>query len=334
MLRLIRRLLFSLTLIVLSIGIIEIIVRGVFFFRPPTPSPIIVSDNPNLIYELNPGHPQINPQGLRQGPIDSLTNKFIIAVIGDSHTYSVKVKRWQDSFPARLEDHLGTLRGRPVKVLNFGVPGYNMAQELEVLRSKVLALHVDLVILQYCINDEHISNYIQPENMWLNRLIHRSVALPLLWKGILYSQLGRKYLQPRIEAIAPDLLLFEPGLVGAPNWGDQDPAHAVHPPRTKDRVPPRYHAVIGRETLERNVVTFGSLAQSANLPLLATGFIEERDRWLYEKSGFQVYSFFDMFRDQDMRVFGYDPQNTADHFSEPGNEAIGNALADFIRAKF
>jgi len=332
--RLIRYFLFSLALIVLSIGIVEIIARGLYFFRPPSPSPVIVSENPNLIYELNPSRPQINSQGLRQGPIGSLTNKFVIAVIGDLHTYSVKAKQWQDSFPARLEHHLVALRGRPVKVLNFGVPGYNMAQELEVLRTKVLPLRVDLIILQYCINDEHISNYIQPENMWLNRLIHRSVALPLLWKGLLYSQLGRKYLQPRIEVIAPDLLLFEPGLVGAPNWGDEDPAHSGHPPRTKDRVPPRYHAFIGRENLERNVLTFGSLAQSASLPLLATGFIEERDRWLYEKSGFQVYSFFDIFGDQDMRVFGYDRQNTADHFSELGNEVIGNALADFIRVKF
>ena len=318
----------------LTIGTIEIIIRGVFFFHPPTPPIVVVSENQKLIYELNPSHPEINSQGMRQGSIGPLTEKFVIAVIGDSHTYSVKAKRWQDSFPARLEDHLGTLHGRPVRVLNFGVPGYNMAQELEVLRTKVLPLHVDLVILQYCINDEHISNYIQPENMWLNRLIHKSVALPRLWKGLLYSGLGKALLLPYIEVVAPDLLLFEPGLVGAPRWGDEDSAHAPHPPRTKDRVPPRYHAVVGREKLERDVLTFGSSAQSARLPLLATGFIEERDRLLYEKSGFQVYSFFEMFRGQDMRAFGYNPQYTADHFSELENEFIGNALADFMRVKF
>ena len=133
-------------------------------------------------------------------------------------------------FPARLEYHLGALGGREAKVLNFGVPGYNMVQELEVLRTKILPLKVDLVILQYCINDEHITNYIQPKYMWLNRLIYRSAILPRLWKRLLYSQWGTRHLLRRIEEIAPDLLLFEPGLVGTPKWGDEDPANAPPPP--------------------------------------------------------------------------------------------------------
>ena len=315
------------------VGVAEIIVRCCFVEHP---SRFVVSDNPNLVYELNHDYPEINLHGMRQGPIDfaSLSNKFVIAVIGDSHAYSVESKHRDDSFPARLEYHLGALGGRPVKVLNFGVPGYNMVQELEVLSIKVLLLKVDLVILQYCINDEHIPHYIQPKYMWLNRLIYRSALLPRLWKRLLYSQWGKGHLFPRIEEIAPDLLLFEPGLVGATKWGDEDPAHSPHPPRTKDRVPLRYHAHIGRENLEKNVLRFGSLARSAGVSLLATGFIEERDAWLYEKAGFQVYSFFEMFHDRDMRDFGYDPKNTADHFSERGSDFIGMALAQFIKAKF
>jgi hypothetical protein len=273
---------------------------------------------------------------MRQEEFDpsTLNDHFVIAVIGDSHAYSVKSAKQGKSFPARLEHHLKALTGKNIKLLNFGVPGYNMAQELEVLRSKALRFKPDLVILQYSINDEHISNYIQPKYIWLNRAIHQSVFLTNSWTMFLYSGFGKRHVLFFVEKYMPDLLLFSPGLVGTPTAQEKDPAHAFHPPRGRDQVPARYHDFIGRGNLERDVKVFGEICKKAGIPALATGFIEDRDRNLYEASGFQVYSFSQIFHGLDMEDYGYDPAYTDGHFSEPGSDFIGKALANFINAHF
>jgi hypothetical protein len=293
------------------------------------------SANPRLIYELNPSYPGINSLGMRQDEIDpsTLRHQFVIAVIGDSHTYSIGSADRGHAFPARLAHHLDA-PGNGITVLNFGVPGYNMAQELEVLRTKALPFAPDLIILQYTINDEHISNYIQPGHPWLNRAIHRSVLLTNAWTSLLYSDAGKRRLVPLVEDHAPDLLLYAPGLVGSALSREQDPARRRHPARSRDLVPPRYHDFIGRDNLERAVATFGDVCRKEGIPALATGFIEEGDAGLYRTSGFLVYTFFDMFNGLDMRPFGYDPARTDGHFSDRGNEFIGHALAGYIRDHF
>jgi len=226
--------------------------------------------------------------------------------------------------------HLKALTGKKIKVLNFGVPGYNMAQELEVLRAKALRFKPDLVILQYCINDEHISNYIQPKYVWLNRAIHQSVFLTCFWSRFLYLGFAQRHVLSYVEKYMPDLLLFSPGLVGTPRAQEKDLRHAPHPPRSRDQVPARYHDFIGRENLERDVKVFGEISKKEGIPALATGFIEDHDKNLYEASGFQVYSFFDIFHGVDMRDYGYNSADTSSHFSERGSDFIGKALADFI----
>ena len=274
---------------------------------------------------------------MRQEAFDpsTLRGQFVIAVIGDSHSFSIASVKWENSFPARLEYHLKALTGKSIKVLNFGVPGYDMVQELEVLKVKALQFKPNLIILQYCINDEHISNWIQPKYVWLNRAIHSSVFLTHAWHRVLYSEFGQTYLLSYVETYLPDLLLYGPGLVGTPRApGEKDPAHAFHPPRSKDQVPARYWDFIGRENLERAVRVFGTISKEAGIPTLATGFIEDRDRDLYESSGFQVYSFFQIFHGLDMRDYGYDPANTLGHFSDKGSDFIGISLASFISANF
>ena len=113
---------------------------------------------------------------------------------------------------------------------------------------------------------------------------------------------------------------------------EKDPAHAEHPPRSKDQVPARYHDFIGRENLERDVRIFGEVCRKAGIPAIATGFIEDRDRGLYEASGFQVCSFFQIFQGLAIRDYGYDPARTGSHFTDRGSDFIGKALAEFIGA--
>jgi len=321
----------ALVALVLSLAVVEMLGRVVL---PRQRQPFVPSTNPRLIYELNPSYPEINSFGMRQEEFDpaTLRGQFVIAVIGDSHTYGSNATHRALTFPARLQHHLRAQTGQTVTVLNFGVPGYGMVQELEVLRAVARRFEPDLVILQYCINDDHISNFIQPTHPWLNRLMHSSVVLTSSWTSLLYSDFGRQHLLTHVEDHAPELLLYVPGLVGTPVSRERNTSHGpTHPTRSRDLVPVRYHDFIGRENLERAVGTFGAVLAEAGIPALATGFIEEPDRALYLASGFQVHSFFDMFVGLDMRRYGYDPAQTDGHFAGRGNDLIGQALADYAQ---
>jgi hypothetical protein len=318
----------------IPIILLEILARTAFV-EPPYM--FIPSTDFRLIYELNPHYQEINSFGMRQEEFEpsTLRHQFVIAVVGDSHSFSFASENWKNSFPARLEHHLKALTGESIKVLNFGVPGYDMVQELEVLKVKALKFKPDLIVLQYCINDDHIPNYIQPKYGWLNQAIHSSQLLSRAWKEFLYSSYGKKYVLSYVETYLPDLLLYRPGLVGTPRArGEKDPAHFPHPPRSRDQVPMRYWDFIGRENFERAVKVFGTISKAAGIPALATGFIEDRDRNLYEASGFQVYSFFQIFHGLDMREYGYNPAATWTHFSDKGSDFIGKALADYIATNF
>jgi lysophospholipase L1-like esterase len=121
------------------------------------------SDNPRLRFELRPGGVaraevtyHVNRLGLR-GPETTLEKPAgvrRIALVGDSIAFGYWVGD-EHGFARQLETLLaaaGAAAAR-VEVLNFAVPGYNLEQELEALRSKALAFSPDLVILLFCLND-------------------------------------------------------------------------------------------------------------------------------------------------------------------------------------
>ena len=301
---------------------------------PAALAEFVPSENPRLVYELNPGYPGVNRFGMRQDDFDpsELRNRFVIAVIGDSHTYSSGSPNPAHAFPARLEYHLHERGVKDAVVLNFGVQGYDMVQELQVLQTRALRFSPNLIVLQYCINDDHIPNFIQPRFPALNQAMHKSVLLTTAWTTVLYSTFGRAHLIPLVDR-APDVLLFVPGLVGTPRSREQGTGHGfTHPTRDKDLVPARYREFVGRDNLEHAVQQFGDICLRERIPALATGFIERADEVVYERAGFQVYSFFTMFEGTDMRRYGYDPQVTDGHFQPQGNDFIGNALAKYITA--
>ena len=307
-------------------------------FKKDPPPFNVPSENPRLIAELNREREDINSFGMRDDELDpaAIQGRYKIAAIGDSHTYAIKVKKNQETFPSRLEYYLRQAPGQDsIEVLNFGVPGYNMAQELEVLSAKALPFAPDLVILQYTINDTHGTNYIQPKYKSINTLIHQSHLLVKVWQKILYSSFGRKYLYDWVGKNLPDGLLYQEGLVGTRKAApDEEPARLHHPPRTKDRFPERYHYMLGEENWRRHVHSFALLCKQNHIPMLAMGFIGEEERAVFQEAGFDVYSFYEMFAGRDMRDYGYDPENTADHFDAQGNDFIGKALAEYIQRHY
>ena len=120
------------------------------------------SDDPRLRFELRPGgvaeaevEYRINALGLR-GPETTLEKPQgarRVAVLGDSIAFGYWVADEQ-GFARQLESLLhGVPGGGRVEVLNFGVPGYNLEQEIETLRAKALAFAPDLVVVLFCLND-------------------------------------------------------------------------------------------------------------------------------------------------------------------------------------
>jgi hypothetical protein len=313
----------------------EILTR---LFKKESPPRFVASQNQRLVYELNKSYTEINSFGMRdeEFDIDSIRSLYKIAVIGDSHAYSTSVKNMAETFPSQLEKYLNRNIGqRIVKVLNFGVPGYNTSQELEVLKTKALMFEPKMVILQYFINDMHICNYIQPEYKKLNSLMHKSQFLVLLWKNILYSSLGKAFLLDWIGKQFPDALLFQEGLVGTLTGADTEVlAHRPHPARTRERVPGRYHYMLGEENWRMHVQHFAHLCKQQGILLLATGFIEDKEKEILLQAEFDVYSFYEIFQEKDMREYGYNPDDTRSHFNAQGCYILGKILAEYIQKHY
>lgn len=77
---------------------------------------------------------------------------FRIVVLGDSIAAGLRVERYEETFPALLEELLRKA-GVAAEVINFGVSGYNTRQEVETLKDKGLRFDPDLVLLAYTLND-------------------------------------------------------------------------------------------------------------------------------------------------------------------------------------
>jgi len=131
----------------------------------------IKSNNSILIYELKPNWEQkfygyeirlpnittikINSDGFRdrEFSIEKPNNTFRIICLGDSFTFGQGVEL-NESYPKVLERKLNSLNnGVKYEVLNFGVPGYNTWQEVEMLDVKGLKYSPDMVIFGYVHND-------------------------------------------------------------------------------------------------------------------------------------------------------------------------------------
>lgn len=131
------------------------------------------SSNPYLRYELIPnaksGNISVNPDGFR-GPEYSLTkpaNTFRIIMLGDSETLSFMLAQ-RDALAAQLESLLNQKSGLiRYEVFNFGVEGYNIFQELELLKTKGLKYNPDLIILNYVLNDPEPGEYYFKETFFM-----------------------------------------------------------------------------------------------------------------------------------------------------------------------
>ena len=136
------------------------------------------SSNPQLYYELRPDYSvdDINEAGYRGTlyPSKKSSDVFRIVGIGDSNMYAWKLPE-QQGYLRQLEKLLNDLpHSRTAEILNLAVPGYNSIQHLELLRTRLVSLSPDLIIVGYDHNDaEPIAspgqeNYVMPDNYGSN----------------------------------------------------------------------------------------------------------------------------------------------------------------------
>ncbi len=144
----------------------ELAVRLFFFGWHDAPRQLLVpSTSSVLVYELRPEtrvttaylNPKqrdweytvsINAHGFRGALVELEPTNPRVIVIGDSYTFGYGVDDGE-TFSAVLERNLGT----NVEVLNWGVPGYNLEQSIELLALRGKAYRPDVVVLSQHPND-------------------------------------------------------------------------------------------------------------------------------------------------------------------------------------
>jgi hypothetical protein len=177
-----------------------------------SPSPGYTLMEPHSQYEWQGIPVSINSHGLRDGEIgyEKPENTFRILNLGDSIAMGWGVRQ-EETYGKRLQDVLNSTQDRGVQyqVINAGVPGWNLENELTYLRAEGMKYEPDLILLDITIvNDIFGGNAIQKNNRpapieWLRGHTYSWPFLSIQYQWISARSQGRD----RIDVIDPP---FEP----------------------------------------------------------------------------------------------------------------------------
>jgi lysophospholipase L1-like esterase len=218
-----RKLLLSLVSFLLALGAAEGAVRLLGLAPDVTviqKGRFRLSPNPKLGYEPVPGLDYrggalsfwdylgaSNSQGFRdrEHAVAKPPGAYRVVVLGDSIAAGLKVERFADTFPPRLE-RLLRARGVPAEVISLAVSGYNTQQEVEVFKEKGLRYRPDLVLVAYSLTDrERVDGDILATLLAAERSgggVSRARAHPLLVKSALYRAVRYRIFAPPPPAVA------------------------------------------------------------------------------------------------------------------------------------
>lgn len=217
--RRLRSCLVNLCLVLASILVPLLIVEGVLRLGPPPPTDRIPPRQPGSVLRCGPDsllgwtlpasasgtfqcneyriQLRTNSWGLRGPEVNSADpTPLRILVLGDSYAFGWGVSN-EDAFPRRLERLLrARAPGRPVEVINAGVPGYGFHQRIRMLKLIRARVRVDGVIFTASMandpwEDLRMAPYLAGRLPWYSgdwkhpdsfmaRLIRRSWLLTLL----------------------------------------------------------------------------------------------------------------------------------------------------------
>ena len=120
---------------------------------------------PGLKYEHTPGAVarssgidiKINSQGFRGPEPSSIPPANRVVILGDSIAFGLYLN-WEDTFASKLQQRLNS-DNRDTEVLDLGVSGYDVLQEVSLLEFRGLKYHPNLVVVAYCLNDISIASW-------------------------------------------------------------------------------------------------------------------------------------------------------------------------------
>jgi lysophospholipase L1-like esterase len=101
------------------------------------------------------GELTVNSLGFRgpEFPADKPPGTCRIVCMGDSVVFGRYAPSDDLVWTALLQERLTRRWGRPVQVINAGVPGYSVETNIKLLRLRILPLHPDLIIVCQVVND-------------------------------------------------------------------------------------------------------------------------------------------------------------------------------------
>lgn len=127
-------------------------------------APKVFVRDPDLGFKLNPESKGVNSLGMQHNEVSVTkpSGTYRVLVIGDSVAFD------HFGFVRMLSEELREVRGAPVEVINASIPGYTTYQELVFMKRDLMELNPDLVILQYCLNDNYeFLQYLDDSGRWL-----------------------------------------------------------------------------------------------------------------------------------------------------------------------
>lgn len=171
----------NLALLVGLLGLVEIGVRawehgslasalGALFGDEPTRfgstrrTPNWLTTDPVLGYRVNSALEGVNSLGIRAPEIEvpKPPGVFRIVVLGDSVSWS------KNGYVTMLRERLTERYGESIEVINASIPGYTTFQERMLLERDLIPTQPDLVLVQYCMNDNHrFLHYVDRSGQWL-----------------------------------------------------------------------------------------------------------------------------------------------------------------------
>jgi len=115
------------------------------------------SFDPLLFWKLKPNIKVraigTNSLGLRDEEIpENKGDEFRILSLGESTTFGLWVKQ-EETYSVSLEERMGSVKGKPLRVINAGLPGYTLFQGYIYLKHRGIELKPDAVMIYFGHND-------------------------------------------------------------------------------------------------------------------------------------------------------------------------------------
>ncbi len=324
---------------------LEIIIRlkPVLYCRGYKPS-----KNDKIVYELYPGYTirslqaRISSQGLndRYFSFEKSSDTFRIAFVGDSTSFGWKVGPG-NSFPKILEKLLNKQKVGKFETINFSVPGYNIAQEYEVIKEKVIKFHPDMVILVFCENDTHICNFFKPDITLLNYLYNKSYFFHFLLRGINLlisrrsdSSYAKKW-----------WFLFKKKILGM--FYNEHPIYPYpgleeticikgNPPSEKKFVPKKYWYMLGHKNYKFHLSSIHDLLREKDILFISTGFFHVDSIPLsinYKLNIEYICNLSQMIRNKGILYKNISLSTEDMHMNQRGHHLVAEIIYEFIHEK-